>query len=72
MKKYKYINAEYIDEYPNWAIECSFSANCSADCNMIIISHEDIPIQDYIKLNEATIDELLAELKKRLNKGKSE
>ncbi len=68
MKKYKYILCKNIEQYEGWEIVKVIEAPESGVNNMAIIMKEYIPVQDYIKLNEATTDQLLEELSKRLNK----
>ena len=68
MKKYKYITCKSLEQYEGWEIVQVIEASESGISDMAIIMKEDIPVQDYIKLNEATTDQLLNELSKRLNK----
>ena len=65
MKKYKYINLENIFCYTDWEIVQIIP---DIHGNMAVMMKEDKPIQDYIKLNEATNEQLIEELLKRLNK----
>ena len=66
MKKYKYIRLEDIENYDDWVLYQAIDKNY---CDMAVIMKEDKPIQNYIKLNEATNEQLIEELFKRLNKG---
>lgn len=68
MKKYKYILCKNIEQYEGWEIVKIIEAPTRDINDMAIMMKEDIPVQDYIKLNEATTDQLLNELSKRLNK----
>lgn len=68
MKKYKYVRLDNIENYDNWEIIEIIPRYNEDYTNMVLIMKEDIPIQDYIKLNEATNEQLLEELSKRLNK----
>ena len=69
MKEYKYIYASDIENYDGWEIVKIIEATSSDCADRIIIMKEDKPIQNYIKLNEATNEQLIEELFKRLNKG---
>lgn len=66
MKEYKYIFCEDINEYNGWEI-IEIIENVYHN-NMAIISKENKPIQDYIKLSEANNQQLIEELNKRLKK----
>ena len=70
MKRYKYIKVWNISEYNDWEIIKIIEAKNSDEDDMIIIMKEDKPIQNYIKLNEATNEQLVEELLKRLKGGK--
>lgn len=72
MKEYKYIYASEIEKYKNWEIVKIIEAPSSDCTDRIIIMKEDKPIQDYIKLNEATNEQLIEELLKRLKGNKDE
>lgn len=65
MKEYKYIYASEIESYNGWDIVATFTGD---DTDMVIVMKEYKPIQDYIKLHEATNEELLEELHKRLER----
>ena len=69
MKKYKYIRLEDIENYDDWVLYQVIPAIDKNYCDMAVIMKEDKPIQNYIKLNEATNEQLIEELFKRLNKG---
>lgn len=66
MKKYKYIEAYEIEKYDGWDIEGVFPATTEEMVDYVIISKTDIPIENYIKLDEATTEQLLEEFHKRL------
>lgn len=63
MKKYRYINCENLDEYDDWDIVQIIPGK---DVDMVVIMKEDKSIQDSIKLNEVTTNQLLEELYKRV------
>ena len=63
MKKYKYIMARDIENYNDWDI-VQIIPDTTRD--YIVMVKEDKPIQDYVKLHEATNEELIHELHKRL------
>ena len=66
MKEYKYIHCHNLKNYKDWDIVQIIPKN--GDNDMVVISKKDVPIQNYIKLNEATNEQLLEELLKRLTK----
>ena len=66
MKKYKYVRLENIEKYNDWEVIEIVPRYNDGFANMALIMKEDIPVQDYIKLNEATNEQLLEELYKRL------
>ena len=66
MKEYKYIRLEEIEEYDEWEIVEIIPRISEKYTNMAVIMKEDKPIQDYIKLNEVTDEQLIEELSKRL------
>lgn len=68
MKKYKYIYASEIEDFNNWEVVGTFPSMCESMNDMVLIMKEDKPIQNYIKLHEATNEELLEELHKRLER----
>lgn len=71
MKKYKYILANTIEDYDNWNIEATFPAVVNGYDDYIIISKIENKVEEYQpKLKEATTDELLKELEKRLRGNK--
>ena len=72
MKKYKYIGASKLENYDGWEIFKVIEAQPPSINDMVIIMKEDKPIQDYIKLHEATNEQLIEELLKRLSKGDKE
>ena len=66
MKKYKYIEADDIEKYNNWEVVGLFPAASEEMCDMVLVMKRDEPIQDYIKLHEATDEQLIEELHRRL------
>lgn len=66
MKQYKFIYASEIGRYNDWEIIKIIDTN--PEVTYVIIMKEDIPVQAYIKLHEATCDQLIEELAKRLKK----
>lgn len=68
MKEYKYICASDIEDFNNWEVVSVFPSGCESMNDMVLIMKEDKPIQNYIKLHEATNEELLEELHKRLER----
>lgn len=66
MKHYKYIEAYEIEKYDGWDVEGIFPAVTEEMVDYVIVSKTDTPIQDYIKLHEATTNQILEELRKRL------
>ena len=69
MKEYEYVGLENLKEYSGWEIVQIIPRYNEEYKNMAVIMKEDKPIQNYIKLNEATNEQLIEELLKRLNKG---
>ncbi len=69
MKQYKYIRVDAIEKYYDWEIVEILPKLNDDYIEMAVIMKEDKPIQNYIKLNEATNEQLIEELLKRLNKG---
>ena len=69
MKEYKYVDLKNLEEYDGWEIVQIIPRYNKDYNNMAVIMKEDKPIQNYIKLNEATDEQLIEELLKRLNKG---
>lgn len=65
MKEYKNIKCHDLVNYTGWDIVKIIPGS---EIDMAVISKKDKPIQDYIKLNEATNEQLLEELFKRLRK----
>lgn len=68
MKKYKYIYASEIEDFNNWEVVGTFPSMCESMNDMVLIMKEDKPIQNYIKLHEATDEQLIEELHKRLER----
>ena len=68
MKKYKYVYASEMENFNNWEVVGIFPATCESMCDMVLIMKKDKPIQDYIKLHEATDEQLIDELHRRLIK----
>ena len=54
MKQYKYICASEIEDFYNWEVVGIFPSMCESMNDMVLVMKEDKPIQDYIKLHEAT------------------
>lgn len=63
MKEYKYIYANEIESYSGWDIVATFTGD---NTDMVIVMKEYKLIQDYIKLHEATDEQLIEELHRRL------
>ena len=63
MKQYKYISARDIENYGDWDIVQIIPSETR---DYIVLMKEDKPIQNYIKLHEASNEELIRELIKRL------
>ena len=68
MKKYKYVCASDIENFNNWEVVGIFPATTQEMCDRVLIMYEDKHIQNYIKLHEATDEQLLEELHRRLIK----
>ena len=68
MKKYKYVCASEMENFNNWEVVGIFPAASQEMCDMVLIMYEEKPIQNYIKLHEATDEQLLEELRRRLIK----
>ena len=66
MKKYKYIKANDIESYNDWDIVQIIPGETR---DFIVMQKEDKLVQDYIKLHEATDEQLLEELHRRLIKN---
>ena len=66
LRKYKYIQCRDIAEYGDWEIVQIIPSETK---DYVVLMKEDKPIQDYIKLHDATNEELIKELIKRLEKG---
>lgn len=64
MKKYVYELLSNIEKYDGWNIEKIIEQE--NDYNMVVLSKEDIPMQEEKYLSEATNEELIEELNKRL------
>lgn len=65
MRKYKYIQAHNIENYGDWDIVQIIPSETR---DYIVIKKEDKPVQDYIKLHEATTEQILEEINKRLRR----
>lgn len=63
MKKYVYEYLKNIEKYDGWNIE---KIIVDSDSNKVVLSKEDKPMQKEKYLSEATNEELLEELNKRL------
>ena len=68
MKKYKYVCASEMENFNNCEIVWIFPATTEEMRDMVLIMYEEKPIQNYIKLHEATDEQLLEELHRRLIK----
>ena len=64
MKKYHFIQAKNISSYSDWEIVKVIDTD--PNLTYVLIMKDDTPIQDYIKLHEATNNQLIEELIKRL------
>lgn len=64
MKQYKYIRCSEIENYNDWDI---IQIIPDSNRDYVVMMKEDKPIEDYIKLHEATNEQLINELHKRLN-----
>lgn len=69
MKTYRYIKCSHLEEYDDWEIVQIIPGVTDEMNDMAVIMKEDEPIQNYIKLNEATNEELISELLKRLKEN---
>lgn len=65
MKKYKCITIKDIEKYEDWEFIQIIPMDSKDIYVKGIIMKEDKPIQNYIKLHEATTEQLLEELNKR-------
>lgn len=63
MKEYKYISCNDLVNYSNWNIVQIIPGK---EADMAVISKEIKPTQTFIKLNEATNQQLIEELNRRL------
>lgn len=52
MKKYKYVAVVEMEKYIGWNVEGIFPAASDNMVDYVLISKEDKPIQNYIKLEE--------------------
>lgn len=68
MKQYKFIQANQIEYYADWEIIKVVDTN--PDLTWVLIMKEDIPVQAYIKLHEATYEQLIEEVVKRVKEEK--
>lgn len=67
MKIYDYIPVDLITNYPGWDIEGTFPAHDKVQDDYVIVSKIENKTEEYQpKLKEASTEELLAELKRRL------
>lgn len=66
MKEYRYIRVNDIKEYKGWEIYQIIPAKSEDYANMVIIFRENIPIKATIGLQEATTEQIMEELSKRL------
>lgn len=63
MKRYKYINCSELKNYDNWEIVKIIEGDA---VDRAVIMEEDKNCINYIKLHEATKEQLLEELSKRI------
>lgn len=67
MKKYDYIPAYLITNYSDWNLEGIFPARNKEDEDYVIVSKIEDKTEEYQpKLKEASTEELLEELRRRL------
>ena len=67
MKKYDYIPVYLITNYPDWNIEGTFPACDKEQDDYVIVSKIEDKTEEYQpKLKEASTEELLEELRRRL------
>ena len=67
MKKYDYIIAMDIDKYDDWEIVQVIPGEQGQN-DMVIIMKEDYPVKATIELENATNEQIIQELLKRLGK----
>lgn len=67
MKKYDYIPAYLITNYSDWNLEGIFPAHNEREGDYVIVSRIEDKTEEYQpKLKEASTEELLEELRRRL------
>lgn len=67
MKKYDYIPAYLITNYSDWNLEGIFPAHNEQEEDYVIVSKIENKTEEYQpKLKEASTEEILGELKRRL------
>lgn len=67
MKRYDYIPVHLITEYSDWNLEYVFPARKKGEEDYVLVSKaEDKPKEYQPNLKESSTEELLAELKRRL------
>lgn len=66
MKQYKYVRCDDIEDYNGWEIVKIIPGE---EIDYVVLMKEDKPIQNYIKLHEATNEQLIEELMKRLKEN---
>lgn len=67
MKRYDYIPVDLIANYPDWNIEGIFPAHDKEQDDYVIVSKIEDKTEEYQpKLKEASTEELLEELRRRL------
>ena len=67
MKIYDYIPVDLITNYPGWNIEGTFPAHNEREGDYVIVSRIEDKTEEYQpKLKEASTEELLEELRRRL------
>lgn len=72
MKKYTYVRLSNIGDYEGWNIEKIIERDEKADYHMVVLSKENKPVQKEPYLSEATSQELIDELNKRLKDSDEE
>ena len=66
MKEYKYVRCNNLENYPDWDIVKIIPHKTENEYDMAVIMKEDRPVREVTCLSEATNQELIEELQKRL------
>ena len=66
MKKYMYRRLENIEKYEGWKIEKIIERDNRADYHMVVLSKEEEICEDSPKLKDATNEQLMEELFRRV------